>query len=415
MNPSVSNIFGSLTLIRRATVAKTRIVFSIGAMHGGGSERQMISLLRNLDRDRFEPHLYLIYRQGPLLAEVPDDVPVVSFEDRAAGSRLYLPGLNHRRRVRDLTCYLQESRAHVSYDRTFLMTLIAADAAQRAGVPNVSTIVTDPRLGFAPVAGRFQRTKRRLLHRLYSQSTQVLANSEGAARSAEQFYDLPAGTVDVHYNGLDLAAIAEKSRQPIDDDWWTADGNRPVLRIVTAGRLNREKGFHLLIDAVAALQQQQPERECRLAILGEGGAHAALQQQIDGHHLGRQIQLVGFRQNAPAWYKSADVFVLPSFLEGMPNVLLESMAVRTSVISTDCPSGPSEILQDGRFGQLIPVNDVSALTMALSQQCEQQQEAADHQKRLEAAHQRVLELFTIQSATNRLQNIFDHLTSRTAS
>ena len=90
------------------------------------------------------------------------------------------------------------------------------------------------------------------------------------------------------------------------------------------------------------------------------------------------------------------------------------MAVKTSVISTDCPSGPSEILEGGRFGQLVPVNEVSALTAALSQHYEQQQ-AEDYQKRLAAAQQRVVDLFTIQSATNRLQNIFDHLTSRTAS
>lgn len=384
-------------------------------MHGGGSERQMISLLRNLDRDRFEPHLYLIYRAGPLLSEVPEDIPVVSFEERAAGSRLYLPGLNHRRRVHDLASYLKESRAHISYDRTFLMTLIAADAAQRAEVANVSTVVTDPQLGFAPVAGRFQRTKRQLLHRLYSRSTQVLANSEGAARSAEQFYNLPAGLVDVHYNGLDLAAIAEKSSQPLSVDWWTAEADRPVFRIVTAGRLNREKGFHLLVDAVAQLQRQQPQIECRLAILGEGDARAALRDQIDGHQLSQQIQLAGFQQNAPAWYKSADVFVLASFLEGMPNVLLEAMAVRTSVISSNCPSGPAEILDNGRFGQLVPVDDVPALTAALWQQYQQQLLVDDHKKRVEAAHQRVLELFTIASATERLQNIFDHITSRTAS
>lgn len=382
-------------------------------MHGGGSERQMVSLLKNLDRSRFEPHLYLIYRSGPLLDEVPDDVPVVCFEERAAGSRLYLPGLNHRRRVRDLACYLRESKAQISYDRTFLMTLIAADAAQQAGVPNVSTIVTDPSLGFAPVAGRFQRTKRRLLHRLYSASTQVLANSEGAARSAEQFYNLPAGLVDVHYNGLDLETIAVKSNHPVADTWWMAEGDRPVFRIVSAGRLNREKGFHLLIDSVAQLQQQQPQIEWRLAILGAGTARDALQKQIQGHQLEGQIRLTGFQQDAPAWYKSADVFVLPSFLEGMPNVLLESMAVRTSVISTDCPSGPAEILADGRFGQLIPVNDVSALTAALWLLFQRQQ-TADHENSLEAAHQRVLELFTIQSATAHLQDIFDRIISRTA-
>lgn len=149
---------------------RIRVVFSIGAMHGGGSERQMILLLRHLDRTLFEPHLYLVYKSGPLLDQVPTDVPVVSFDTRVTPSRIYLPGLMHSRRVRDYARYLQEVQADVSYDRTFLMTLISAAGAQRAGVPNVSTIVTNPETGFAPVAGRFQRFKKRILHRLYNNS-----------------------------------------------------------------------------------------------------------------------------------------------------------------------------------------------------------------------------------------------------
>jgi hypothetical protein len=136
---------------------RIRVVFSIGAMHGGGSERQMILLLRHLDRTLFEPHLYLVYKSGPLLDQVPTDVPVVSFDTRVTPSRIYLPGLMHSRRVRDYARYLQEVQADVSYDRTFLMTLISAAGAQRAGVPNVSTIVTNPETGFAPVAGRLLR------------------------------------------------------------------------------------------------------------------------------------------------------------------------------------------------------------------------------------------------------------------
>ena len=368
----------------------------------------MVSLLRHLDRDRFLPHLYLIYRSGPLLEEIPNDVVITSFEERSAGARLYLPGLNHRRRVRDMTRYLQEVKADVAYDRTFLMTLIAADAAWRAGVPNVSTVVTDPSLGFAPVAGRFAGVKRRLLHRLYSHSSCVLANSAGAARSAERFYELTTDSVRVHYNGLDLDAVADKSRRPVQDDWWHAESDRTVCRLVTAGRLNREKGFHVLIEALHAAQQQRPETEFRLAILGEGSAREDLSRQIAAHQLTEQIRLVGFQQNAPAWYKSADIFVLPSFLEGMPNVLLEAMATETCVISTDCPSGPAEILDHGTYGTLIPVNHVDRLADALLTESAAltTQTAID---RRAAAAQRVRERFSIQSAVEQLQDIFDEL------
>lgn len=85
-------------------MSRIRVVFSVGAMHGGGSERQIVSILNNLDREKFEPHLYLIYRTGPLLDEIPDDVPITSFEERFGPPRG--PGfLMNRRRIRDMASF----------------------------------------------------------------------------------------------------------------------------------------------------------------------------------------------------------------------------------------------------------------------------------------------------------------------
>lgn len=383
-------------------MSRIKVVFSIGAMHGGGSERQLVSLLRHLDRERFEPILYLVYRSGPLLQELPDDVPVFAFEERFQNRTINLPGLMHRNRVRDMSKFLREVQADVSYDRTFLMTLIAADAAQRINIPNVSTVVTDPTLGFKPVAGRFQSAKRRILKRLYSSSGRVLANSEGAARSAESFYGLQPDSVFVHYNGVDLKVVKEKSQLPIEDDWWNEAQGASSLRLVTAGRLNREKGFHLLIAAVAQMLHRDPEMDIKLAILGEGDSRDDLQSKIGQLQLDDSIRLMGFRDNAPAWYKSADIFVLPSFLEGMPNVLLEAMAVGTGVISTDCPSGPREILLDGEFGELVEVGSVDSLVAGINRI------RASHSTAAQAAS-RVQSEFSIQSATRNLENILSEV------
>ncbi|MCA9064246.1 MAG: glycosyltransferase [Planctomycetaceae bacterium] len=340
---------------------RIQAVFSMGAMHGGGSERQLISILRHLNREHFEPFLYLVYRSGPLLEDIPDDVPVAAFEERVAGSRLYVPGLMHARRVRDYAAFLSEVRADVSYDRTFLMTMIAAAGAQRAGVPNVSTIVTNPELGFAPVAGRFQWFKRRLLGKLYNRSARVLAVSDGAREAACRFYGIRPDIIQTLANGVDVNRIEQQAQRDPSDDWWTSAKAGNAIRLVTAGRLNHEKGFHLLIDAVARLTQAMPERPVRLAILGEGTHRDRLQKQIDELQLANNVRLVGFRDDAPAWYRSADLFVLPSLMEGMPNVLLEAMVCGTAVVSFDCESGPREILDHGRLGELIETGSVDAL------------------------------------------------------
>ena len=386
-------------------MSRIRVVFSIGAMHGGGSERQLVSLLHHLDRSRFEPHLYLVYRSGPLLKEVPNDVRISAFEERNLSRNIYTPGSMHRRRVADFSRYLTESKADVVYDRTFLMTLIAAEAAQRVSTPNVSTIVTDPSRGFAPVAGRFQWLKKRILRRLYSRSSAVIANSNGAARSAETFYGLTPNLVTTVYNGVDIERVRQLADQPVNDEWWNSNpADRRVFRIVTAGRLTQQKGFHLLIDAVGRLRSSSPDVEVRLAILGEGAGRAVLESQIKQANLENSVQLMGFRQEAPAWYKSADLFVLPSFLEGMPNVLLEAMACETCVLSTDCPSGPEEILDNGNCGSLCAVGSVDALVAGITDFLRNKDQ---HTRFVLAATKRIESEFSIERAARKLEQVLE--------
>ncbi len=388
---------------------RIRVVFSIGAMHGGGSERQMVSLLRHLDRALFEPHLYLVYKSGPLLDQVPDDVPVVSFDTRATASRIYFPGLMHARRVRDYSRFLREVKADVSYDRTFLMTLISAAGAQKIGVPNVSTIVTNPETGFAPVAGRFQGFKRRILHRLYNRSSQVLAVSDGAREAAIRFYGIQPDRIATLLNGVDIDWIQQHAGLPIHDSWWTDPTCRiaasRIFRIVTAGRLNHQKGFHLLIAAMDQVRQKLSDVEFRLAILGDGPNREALQKQIQELNLQDTVRLTGFQTNAIAWYRSADVFVLPSLIEGMPNVLLEAMACGTSVISTDCKSGPAEILNNGQYGTLIPTEDVIALRDSLLAAV-----MSSERSRIAAlAQSHVADHWSARAAAKRLGDVFQRL------
>jgi len=388
-------------------MSRIRVVFSIGAMHGGGSERQLVLALRHLDRQKFEPFLYLVYRSGPLLSLVPSDVPITSFEERVTSSRIYLPGLMHSRRVKDFAAFLKEILADVSYDRTFLMTLISAAGAQRAGVPNVSTIVTDPEIGFAPVAGRFQWFKRRILHRLYNNSSRVLAVSDGARESAKRFYGIRDEKIQTQRNGVDVELILEQSAKPIPNEWWTRSAQRGtsrLVRIVSAGRLNHEKGFHLLISAVDELRRRCPDLELRVALLGEGPHRAKLEQQIIDLKLSDIVRLPGFQENAAAWYRSADLFVLPSLMEGMPNVLLEAMSCGTPVISSNCHSGPAEILENGRLGELVAVNDVDSLLKGLLKSL---QHPDDIRARASEASKCVELQWSIQAATRRLEVILE--------
>lgn len=384
-----------------------KVMLAVGGMHGGGTERQLVQILRHLDRDRFAPQLYLISRTGPLLAEIPVDVPVHVCDERVGSVRGYFPGRMHRLRVADYAACLRETNVAVSYDRTFLMTLVTAAGAQRVGVPNVSTIVTNPETGFAPVAGRFQWLKRRMLHGLYNRSTQVLAVSDGARESAIRFYGIRPDRIRTQYNGIDVQAICRVGAGDPGDVWWSGDSQRRgdrVVRLVSAGRLNHEKGFHLLIEAVRRLAAEAGGVEFRLALLGEGDHRQRLQRQVQEAGLSDQVRLPGFRVDAAAWYRTADVFVLPSLVEGMPNVLLEAMACGTPVVSSDCPAGPSEILEGGRLGELCVAGDAAALTGALRRVLGDPEAA---RRRAALAERIVTEKWTIQASVRRLEQILE--------
>lgn len=136
--------------------------------------------------------------------------------------------------------------------------------------------------------------------------------------------------------------------------------NKPTF--IAVGRLTKQKNFKLLINAFAKVKKQL---DAQLVILGEGELRTELEQQINHLGLIHLVSLPGFVKNPFAYMKQANVFVLSSLWEGFGNVVAESLAVGTNVVSTDCPSGPAEILDNGKYGFLVPVNDTNALSSAM--------------------------------------------------
>ncbi|RYY06400.1 MAG: glycosyltransferase, partial [Alphaproteobacteria bacterium] len=158
------------------------------------------------------------------------------------------------------------------------------------------------------------------------------------------------------YNIVDRTASLVRMAEPVDDPW-LRDGGPPVL--VAAGSLAHYKGFDVLIEAFALVRAGGTNT--RLVILGEGDDRGRLEEQIARHRLGDTVRLPGRVPNPLAWFARVPVFVLSSRLEGMPNVLVEAMACGCTVVAVDCPTGPRELLDDGRFGYLVPMEDPAAL------------------------------------------------------
>jgi len=140
--------------------------------------------------------------------------------------------------------------------------------------------------------------------------------------------------------------------------------NRNVPVLVAAGRLAPWKGFADLIHAIKELRQK---REVRLLILGDGPLRSELQALIVKLGLEDVVSLLGYVTNPLKYFAQSNVFVLSSHVEGLPNVLVEAMMCGCTPVATDCPTGPREVLRDGRYGYLVPMRDPVAMAVAIEQ------------------------------------------------
>lgn len=140
--------------------------------------------------------------------------------------------------------------------------------------------------------------------------------------------------------------------------------------IIAVGSLKEQKGFEILIDAMEYLIKKK-EEVC-LHILGEGELYNILENKIKDLKLGRYVKLVGFKENVKDYFSHSDLFVLSSKWEGFGNVIVESLNYGCPVVSTDCESGPREILEDGKHGKLVPVGDAEALAQAMYESLHEQ-------------------------------------------
>lgn len=201
------------------------------------------------------------------------------------------------------------------------------------------------------------------MQRAYAQAASVIAVSEGVRQDTLRLTGLPASRVQVIRNPVITATLAQQAAAPVPHDW-LRDKTAPV--ILGMGRLTRQKGFDTLLRAFARLQAQQPSR---LIVLGEGprpedrARHEALARELG---VAARVCWPGFQANPYAWLSRADLFALSSAWEGSPNALTEALALGVPCVSTDCPSGPAEILAGGRYGALVPVGDDAALAGAMA-------------------------------------------------
>ena len=316
----------------------------------GGPERMVLNLAAHLSAGHHEVDLLTVRRISPhLLGPIPS-VNLVSLGTRHTWTSLF-----------PLCRYLRRRRPHALLAVKNRANLVAV-AARAIAAPATRLVLregTTPSAALAE-ASPWRRWRHHLPMRwLYPKGDAIVAVSDGVRNDIAALTGLSPQRIAVIPNPVVTTDLLAQAAQPLDHPWFNAAALPVVLGV---GRLTRQKDFPTLLRAFAAVRAQTP---CRLVILGEGRDRPALRSLARTLGISQDVDLPGFSPNPYAYMARAGVFVLSSAWEGSPNVLTEALALGTPVVGTDCPSGPREILQNGRFGRLVPVGRPAPMADAI--------------------------------------------------
>jgi glycosyltransferase involved in cell wall biosynthesis len=331
---------------------RRRVGFVLTELIGGGAERSMISIIDALDRTRFEPVLILFERR--IEHQPPEGVPIHVLSRRG----LFGPGRLVSRIV-ELAALARRERLDLLVSFLIGPNIVATAAAERAGIPVLISERSAPGL----VLSRANRQLRArwlwswLVRRMYPRASGILTNTDGAKQELVTWLGVPSERATVVPNALDLDRIRLLASEPLDDPR-ILDG-RPLL--VHVGRFTHAKDHDTLLNAFARIRAKRP---ATLALIGGGEDEARLKALCTSLGLDADVVFTGFTRNPYKYLARATLAVLTSRFEGLPNALIEAMALGIPIVSTACPYGPIELLSDGACGVLVPVGDAAAFAEA---------------------------------------------------
>ncbi len=329
-----------------------RIAFWLGSFGGGGIERITAHLAHSFVKLGLKIDLVLNRSESPHLWRMPAETRIIDLKQ----PRLSMSLLG-------LVKYLRQERPAALLAADHYLNEMALVAGQIAKVPTRIVVAEHNQLSKTTcnsnqLKGRLAPLLTRLL---YPWSDGIVAVSHGVAKDLADTASLSPEKIQTIYNPVITPEILASAQEPVEHSWFNS---KEVPVILGVGKLEAQKDFPTLIHAFAKVRQIKP---ARLVILGWGPDRPQLETLIKELGVEEAVDLPGYVQNPYAYMARASVFVLSSAWEGLPTVLIEAMALGTPVVSTDCESGPSEILAGGKYGYLTPVGDSEALADAILQ------------------------------------------------
>lgn len=327
---------------------RPHVALFVPSLRGGGAERVMMDLARAFADGGHAIDVVVLNRDGAVVDDLGPGVRLVDLDRSRAA--LALPALLR---------YLRRYRPRALLSTLEHANVVAVAAARLAG--GVRVVVREANTPTRDLAamGLKGHVLRAAMRWAYRRADAVVAVSHGVADGLVTALGLRQEHLHVIYNPVLTPRVLEGASAAPDHPWYK-DGGPPV--VLGVGRLSEQKGFDVLLRAFAMARTSEP---CRLIVLGEGPLRTDLLDLAVELDVSGEVDLPGYATNPFAHMARCGVFVLSSRWEGLPNVLIQALACGAQVVATDCPSGPAEVLEGGRYGRLVPVDDVAALAAGI--------------------------------------------------
>ncbi len=333
---------------------RVTIAFFLPSLEPGGTERNVVNLINNIDRKKYRLSLVLGEAGGDFTREVNKGIPIVNLDVS------YTLGLFFK-----LIKYFKKEEPDIFVSAFPRINIVAIIARILSGKKTKIVITEHTIFSFLPIIAK--TFWRRFFARVflpgiskfvYPKADAIICVSNGIADDLLKIIRC-SEKVRVIYNPVTSAKIYKLAKEPLSHSWFS---NSKIPVIIAVGRLVKCKDYPNIFRAFSLILQKEP---ARLVILGRGPEKEKLIQLADKLDLSKNIAFLGFQKNPYKYMKKASVFVLSSLQEGFGNVIIEAMACGTPVVSTNCPAGPDEIIENGKNGILVSVGDYKELAKAI--------------------------------------------------
>ncbi|WP_417522036.1 glycosyltransferase [Marinobacter sp.] len=326
-----------------------RIAFFVPDLRGGGVERVRLLLSREFLAKAHDVDIVLLNKHGDLLSQVPEQVRIINLQV-ARVRQGFMP----------LVRYLREHQPDALVASMWPLTTLAVLATKLARFRGKLVVSEHSALSHSPqniaLSGFALRASMRWVN---AHSDCVVGVSAGVIDDLK-LLGLPECVGQVIHNPVAISNETFLLHSWMDHPWMKAHASQ---RLLSVGSLKPAKDYRTLLSAVKRIIDAG--KDISLLILGTGPLQEKLEDQRRALGLEDYVHFGGFVPDPGPFYRAAGLFVLSSAWEGFGNVIVEAMAAGTPVVSTDCRSGPAEILENGRYGRLVPVADDEALAEAI--------------------------------------------------